>query len=267
MNKSEFNRLLERSIAFTHTSLQYLEFEDLAEYELIASNDDLLLLRGYDAEARCRHYHWAANKVDKLLAQLPDDETFLLTFVPPAWVPALQAVGLTIRSQWHDYFRADLADVDASTIDVADLLSLDEVEAAASVTQACRGQSRGFTGQTADWFRQWLTGDGTVQTPAVITHRGSDGDIVGIVCTGLYGQNSEKGAVVWIREVALTPAHQGQGIGRRLVAQALSFGKAHGAGRAFLAVDERNLGAIHLYESMDFVASEEPGEINMMKET
>jgi ribosomal protein S18 acetylase RimI-like enzyme len=32
-------------------------------------------------------------------------------------------------------------------------------------------------------------------------------------------------------------------------------------------VDERNLGAIHLYESMGFIASEEPGEINMLKES
>jgi ribosomal protein S18 acetylase RimI-like enzyme len=31
-------------------------------------------------------------------------------------------------------------------------------------------------------------------------------------------------------------------------------------------VDEDNVGAIHLYESLGFVASEEKGEINMMKE-
>ena len=93
-----------------------------------------------------------------------------------------------------------------------------------------------------------------------------DNEIAGIVCTGTYGHESKDGAVVWIREVAVKPKYQGQGIGRILVSQALQYGKQCGASRAFLAVDEENSGAIHLYESLGFVASKEAGEINMIKE-
>lgn len=265
MNKTEFNRLMDRAGTFPHSSLQYVEFEDVEKYEVILANDDILLLRGYDTEANCWHYHWAANSVDPLLALLPDDEPFLLTFVPRNWAPALKSAGLEIRSQWHDYFRPSLEDIEAGAVDGANFLSMDEVDAASAVTQACKGQSRGFTGQTTDWFRRWLAGDEMVKFPAVLTHRLPDGEIAGVLCTGVYGQESDKGAVVWIREVAVTPAYQGQGIGRALIAQALAYGKKRGATRAFLAVDERNLGAIHLYESIGFAASEEPGEINMIK--
>ncbi len=124
----------------------------------------------------------------------------------------------------------------------------------------------GISGQTAEWLESWLHGDENVKDPAVLVYRLPDGKIAGILCTGTYNHESKDGAVVWIREVAVKPGNQGQGIGRKLVSQALRYGKRCGATRAFLAVDEENSGAIHLYESLGFVASREPGEINMMKE-
>jgi ribosomal protein S18 acetylase RimI-like enzyme len=105
-----------------------------------------------------------------------------------------------------------------------------------------------------------------VSDAAILGYRSEDGELVGVLCTGLYGQEDQQGGVVWIKEVAVAPGHQGQGIGRQLITQALHYGKCHGAQKAFLAVDEDNVGAIHLYESLGFVASEEKGEINMMKE-
>lgn len=265
MDRAEFERLTDQAETFAHSSMQYIEFDDVADYDVILVNEDVILLRGYDAEAQCQHYHWAADNVDKLLPLLPSEEAFLLTFVPEEWVPALESAGLEIRSRWHDYFRADLDDVERVSAGEFDFLSSDEIEAASEVTLQCRGQSRGFTGQSPDWFRQWLSGDELVKAPAVLVHRLADGEIAGVLCTGVYGQENEDGAIVWIREVAVKPAHQGRGIGRALIAQALAYGKQHGAARAFLAVDERNLGAIHLYETMGFVASEEAGEINMIK--
>ena len=246
--------------------MQYIDFEDLAGYQFETANDDIILLLGYDNEAKYWQYHWAANSAEKLIPLLTCPEPFLLTFVPNEWVPELESAGLKVRNKWHDYFRANLEDIEHISDDKLDFLSMDEVDEASALTMQCRGQTRGFTGQTAEWFQQYLQGNEDLKDPAVLVHRMPDDEIAGLVCTGTYGHESKDGAVVWIREVAVKPEYQGQGIGRRLVSQALQYGKRCGASRAFLAVDEENLGAIHLYESLGFLASKEAGEINMVKE-
>jgi ribosomal protein S18 acetylase RimI-like enzyme len=265
MEKSEFERIMERAGKFAHSSMQYLDFEDLADYKPETSNEDLILLLGYDKEAKCQQYHWAADSADKLIPQLTCQEPFLLTFVPEAWVPELEAAGLRVRNKWHDYFRPNLDDIRDISESELDYLSVDEVNTASALTLQCRGQTRGFTGQTPAWFAQYLRGDGSVKNPAVLVYRLPNGEIAGLVCTGTYGHDEEKGAIVWVREVAVSPQHQNRGIGRRLVSLALQYGKRCGASKAFLAVDEENTGAIHLYESLGFVASKDNSEINMIK--
>lgn len=264
MDRAEFDRIKAHAADFTQSSFQYAEFEELTDYWLLAEDDGLILLRGYNNEAHTDQCLWAANSVDNLITSLPARSPFLLTFVPRAWVPALEAAGLTIRNIWHDYFRPDLDDIPENPDTEFEILSPDEIDAASEITLECRGQSRGFTGQTPDWLRQWLSGSDGILNPAILGYR-MNGELIGIVCTGLYGGEHEKGPIVWVREVAVKPIHQGKGVGLRLVIQALQYGKRHGARKAFLAVDEENLGAIHLYESLGFIASKEEGEINMVK--
>ena len=266
MEKEGFQRIKVLAGSFSHSSMQYLDFEEVADYRVESANEEIVLLLGYDTEANIWQYHWAADSVEKLIPLLISQVPFLLTFVPEEWVSKLESAGLKVRNQWHDYFRPSLDDIEAISDDESDFLSIDEVNEAAAVTQLCREQTRGFTGQTSEWLESWLHGDENVKDPAVLVYRLPDGKIAGILCTGTYGHDSKEGPVVWIREVAVKPGYQGQGIGRKLVSQALQYGKRCGATRAFLAVDEENTGAIHLYESLGFVASAEPGEINMMKE-
>jgi len=131
---------------------------------------------------------------------------------------------------------------------------------------SCCGKSRGFTGQTPHWVKSWIAReDDSIQNQAILIHRNDSNDIVGIVCVGTYGHESENGAIVWIREVAIMPEYQNQGIGRKLLKQALSCGKKYGAKKAFLAVDECNTSAIHLYKSFGFKPSEEDSQIDMIK--
>lgn len=204
--------------------------------------------------------------MDRVIPLLTCQEPFLLTFVPAAWISELETAGLKIRNKWHNYFRAILDVIKDIPEDAFDFLSTNEVDKASALTLQCRGQTRGFTGQTAGWIESWLSENDNVKNPAILVHRLPDGEIAGLLCTGMYGHDSKEGLMVWIREVAVRPDYQGQGIGRKLVTQALQYGKRCGASRAFLAVNEENLGAIHLYESLGFVASEEHDEINMMKE-
>ncbi|QRN82935.1 GNAT family N-acetyltransferase [Chloroflexota bacterium] len=265
MDKAEFTRIKQQAEKFTHSSFFYAEFEELNDCALIADNDELILVQGENHENRSQQYLWAADSVDMLIPALAEEGPYLLTFVPRAWVSTLNAAGLKVRSIWHDYFRPNLDDIEEHPNIAFDFLSADETDAASEITLECRRQSRGFTGQTPDWLRQWLTNNDAVTHPAILTYRLPDGELAGILCTGLYGQDQKNGPIIWIREVAVRPAHQGKGIGRHLLTQALQYGKHHGARKAFLAVDEENTSAIHLYESMGFVASEEEGEINMVK--
>jgi len=264
VDEAEFNRIKDHAADFAHSAFQYAEYEELTDYQLVMESDALIFLRGHNNQSHTDQYLWAANSVDPLAAALPAEGPYLLTFIPPSWVQALEAAGLTIRNIWHDYFRPSLEDIHEEPDTACHFLSQEHIREAAEITQQCRGQSRGFTGQTAAWFARWLSEADSILAPAVLGYRIPDGVLAGVVCTGLYGKGQEGGPIVWIREVAVSPTHQGQGIGRHLVSQALLYGKQQGAHKAFLAVDEENLGAIHLYESLGFIASEEPGEINMI---
>lgn len=58
-----------------------------------------------------------------------------------------------------------------------------------------------------------------------------------------------------ILNLAVAPEARRKGVARRLVGEALAWGKSLGARRAFLEVRESNRGAIRLYESLGFVAA------------
>ena len=63
----------------------------------------------------------------------------------------------------------------------------------------------------------------------------------------------------------MLPSAQGKGIGRELTLAALRWGREHGAGMSFLAVDRENRSAIHLYESIGYRLDEDRGQINLVK--
>ncbi|MCK5128400.1 MAG: GNAT family N-acetyltransferase [Clostridiales bacterium] len=135
---------------------------------------------------------------------------------------------------------------------------------------ACKGQSRGFMGQTIEWIADWISGENgeadriNMSGSTILTHS-VEGEIVGIVCIGIYGHESEKGAVLWVGDLAVHPDFQRRGIAAKLMKQGLCYGKENGAKRAFLMADDTNAGAIHLYEKMGFVGNENEYEINMVK--
>ena len=58
--------------------------------------------------------------------------------------------------------------------------------------------------------------------------------------------------------------YQGQGIGRKLLKLALCYGNQQGARRSFLAADDLNHSAIHLYMSMGYTPNLDEEQIDMM---
>ena len=283
MKRQEFEQIKENAEQFSYTSLAYTEYEEVSEYEVLAQNADVLLLGGENKEARSYEIHWAANTPEALIASVKPRKEGLITFIPKEWVAAMEASGFQIRNAWHDYFADELTAACEENTAAYEFLTPAECELASEITQSCRNQSRGFTGQTKEWFLHWIGSENEdARHASVLVYRVADersdngisehemlaeekveaGKMVGVLCVGIYGEGADK--TLWIREVAVLPEYQNQGIARKLLKQAFAYGIEYGATKAFLAADEQNAGAIHLYQSMGFVASTEEAQIDMV---
>lgn len=264
MKKSDFEAIQENINKYQHTSLTYTDYDDVCQYEMINNTEQLILLCGYNNTAREYEYCWAANKAEDVIRQIEREKCFI-TFIPKEWIEAFENAGFSVRNIWHDYFKPTLSDINDV---VSNAIALKETECmeASGVTLSCRNQSRGFTGETEKFLKDWLSNrDEDYRHNTIFVEKNDLGDIVGLVCTTTYAHNSEKGAIAWIREVCVRPEYQNRGIARKLIMQALSHGKKYGAKRAFLAADEMNDNAIHLYKSIGFEPSQEEGQIDMIR--
>ncbi len=264
MKEEAFIKVKEALGNYPHHSLTYTEFEDIADYELLIETEELILIGGFNREADSRHYHWAAESPQKVIEATRMEHNFYLEFIPEEWVDTFTQAGYLVRDKFRDYTKPDLSDIN-NEHSHTEFLQVDESLKAAEVTMSCKGQSRGFTGQTHEWIEEWLTKTEDIIHKAVVLERNDEKEIVGVCFTGVYGINSQKGPVAWIREVAVHPDYQSKGIGRRLIKQALSHCKSHGAVRAFLAADECNVNAIHLYKSLGFQPDADT-QIDIMRE-
>jgi len=85
--------------------------------------------------------------------------------------------------------------------------------------------------------------------------------IAGFCSVSIYGE----GTTLWIRMLGVDPKYQGQGIGKKLMEQAIKYGIQNGAEKGFLAADLLNANAIGLYKKYDFHAKDAEGELQMVK--
>lgn len=268
MKEEDFLRVKQELDHFQYNSMIYVDYEEISGYEILYENENLILIYGYNVESKKNQYYWACNTAEDLINGIDSrKQNVLLNFIPDVWVDNLRKAGFEVYAVWNDYWRPDLNNIQHS--EEPEFLTEDECEAASEVTLSCQYQSRGFSGQTTEWFRQWIRSDGpaaNVDTKncAVLVHK-FNGKIVGIVCTGTYSHDSSKGPIVWIRAAAVRPEYQRKGIARKLISQALFYGKKLGAARAFLAADECNVHAIHMYESLGFCAKKDEAEIVMAR--
>ncbi|MDF2872056.1 MAG: hypothetical protein K0R05_3631 [Anaerocolumna sp.] len=264
MKEEAFIKVKESLGNYLHNSLEYTEFDDIADYELLIETEELILISGFNCEADSRHYHWAAVSPQRVIEAIGEERNFYMEFIPEEWVDTFTQAGYIVRDKFRDYLKEDLLDIN-NEHSHAEFLQVEDSLKAAEVTMSCKGQSRGFTGQTQGWIEEWLTKTEDIVHKEIVIERNEQKEIVGVCFTGVYGINSQKGPVAWIREVAVNPDYQNKGIGRRLIKQALSHGKSHGAVRAFLAADECNVNAIHLYKSLGFQPDADT-QIDIMRE-
>lgn len=269
MENEHFCNIKSKLDSFKFSSMNYIEYEDICNYEVQLENDNIILLYGFNPEAKLNEYHWATNKLKDFIACLYDKNDFLITFIPNEWVAKLEKLGFIIRNAWHDYFMNSLDNINIS--DEFDFLTIDRCNEASEITILCKNQSRGFTGQTTEWMKDWINNNEEIanstgiRNKAVLIEKNINDEIIAILCVATYAHESVKGPIVWIREVAVNPSYQNKGTGRKLIMKALSYGKNHNATRAFLSADECNNSGIHLYTSIGFLPSDEKSQIDMLK--
>lgn len=266
MLEIKFNEIKSNLNTFKFTSLEYSEYEEVKHFELINNDEGLILLYGYDIEGKNYEWHWACSESEELIkALIKRNEKEKITFVPKEWAQDLKSIGFDYYGVWIEYFAQNINVKEG----ISEINYLDETKAkeASEVMVACKGVSRGFSGQTPEWVVGWINksekyvGD-NIDNPKMIYEMVGD-SIAGVIAVGVYGEKEKR--TLWIRELAVHPDFQNRGVGKILMEKAFNYGVENKAKASFLMVDEFNIPGIKLYEKMGFVKTEFEGQIDMMR--
>lgn len=262
------NDLADKIKGYKYTSLNYADLDEIsASFTYIDTDDSLFLYRVEDEKAGIE---WAANSKESFFVGLAKSidliskehtvKKIYLEFIPENYVPEMEKLGFAIASEFLDFWIDKLEAINLKRQDslVIRRIKADEYQAAFLVTKLCEGCSRGFRGESAEWIKEWNESENSSVFAAE-----KNNEIVGVCFVNLYGFDSEKGTVLWIREVAVKPDYQSQKIGLNLMAHAINWGIENGAARSFLACDTDNAKGIKLYEGLGYKRKSNRGQINM----
>lgn len=132
---------------------------------------------------------------------------------------------------------------------------------AADVAQLCQLLALLFTQEadfTPDAERQACGLRLIVKQPDVgCVYCAADGDsIVGMVSILFTVSTAEGSRAAWLEDMVVHPSRRGQGIGERLLHEAISGARAAGCSRVTLLTDATNSAAMWLYMRTGFVRSQ-----------
>ena len=236
--------------------MNYIDYDDCKNSDILFDCDDLILL--YDNSKAPAMLFFAADDFEALIKIIADiSGKQRLHFVPREFATQLNNLGFVEWGEYIDFWNIDLINTAArfAAVGKTEFLSKDECEQASIVSRKCKLQSRGFEGESAEWFSEWLNEN------KVIVSR-IDSKVAGFCCVSIYNE----GTTLWIREIAVDPEHQGKGSGKKMIEQAIKYGIENGAVKGFLAADILNKNAINLYNKYDFHAKNTDSELQMIKE-
>lgn len=256
---------------YKYTSLEYIDEDDIKDAKLIYQDETSILL--YKELDETIQLFWATDSKEGFMTGLNSLEILIaenrisgkkiyIKFIPEEFISCLEKKDFRVIAEFVDFWNRDIETISIDQYDTSNIRRLkeDEYSVAGQVTRNCIGYSREFTGEDDEWIKEWNEADNSCIFVAEM-----EGKIAGVCCVNLYGFESDKGTVLWIREVAVDPQYQGEGIGRSLLTYAIKWGKQNGAKRSFLACDVENHRGINLYESLGYVRAEGRGEIRMEK--
>ena len=227
------------------------------------SNHCLLLSVAEESRA---HLCWACDSdielVKAIQAYIDGNQkgSAYIEFIPKGFSSSLESIGFVEHSEFIDYWLHDLkptkkvhgkgsAEIHKAT--VSDFCAI------SSITKQCASQSRGFTVETPESLKEWNRG---AHNHIVVAF--SDSQILGHALLSLYGFDSPKGTVFWMRELAVKPESQRQGVGRSILVHAINWGCRKGATRSFLHCDSKNYASSQLCEDYGYRRTCNHGQIN-----
>lgn len=267
VTKADLDALKNKAETYQHNAFMYRQMEDFIDYQILEESERLLALFGYNEENHLSEIVWAANDLEALLPWVERHASALMSFIPKAWHQPLLDAGCKEYGVLRDYWCQNLEPFKAKRI--LTYASMDDTMEISSVTIDCLLESREFHGETEAMVQAWLLGkepnlnDVHGKDAAILIDR-DHGKIRGVVFVACYGHESPKGPVLWLREIAVKRSYQGQGIGRKLLIDALHYGTLHGCTRSFLCADDLNKNAIGLYQSLGYVPDMNDQQIDLV---
>lgn len=263
--------LIDKGREYKYTSLQYVDADDMKNAKILIDEDMYIFL--YEELEDKIKLSWAAESKEDFFKGLEKAQGLIfdsgvtqkkiyMEFIPEGFIEELKKLEFNIVAEFVDFWNEDilnLLDNQCGTFNIRRLKD-NENNIAAQITKSCMGYSRGFIGEDEEWIEEWNNSDNSCIFVAE-----KQGEIIGISCINLYGFESSKGIILWIREIAVLPSYQGQGVGSELLTYSIKWGKENGAKRSFLACDIENYRGINLYERLGYVRTDGRGQINMEK--
>lgn len=258
-----FNNIILKSKKFKYSSMEYVEYEELKYCDLILNNEDIIMLVGKSYYEEHVQIYFASNTVEGLLNSIKKlSQKAYVEFIPQEYITQFKDNKFSIVSEFVDFFNEDIKNTYIGSVDYCNIVlaNKNDSEEVSKLLMECQWQSRGFRGETTESINEWLDSE---YGEIILVKK--DEVIIGVCLVSLYGFDSEKGTILWVREVAVKPRFQGNGYGNTLVEQALCYGIHNKAVRSFLAADVQNSKAICLYKKYGFNRNADRGQINMLE--
>jgi len=190
-----FNAITEKAKKYKYSSMAYIDFDDCKNAEVLLDCDDLILM--HDNSRVPSMLYFATDDFEALVKRIADMTGKLrLHFVPREFATLLSEIGFIEWGEYVDFFNTDLSKMvmGLNNLDEAEYLGVDDCDEVSTISKKCMLQSRGFEGETPEWFAQWLN-----ENKVIIQRR--DFAIAGYCCVSIYNE----GTTLWIREIAVDP--------------------------------------------------------------
>ncbi len=262
-----FQSVKQRADQYAFSSFTHLTRADVTDCVPVMKNDRVFMMMNKTDKPEKRIVYWAANDGIALTEALIGlNQPVRVSFVPEAWKALFQRHGFEEEAVLKEYWLQDLERF-RDLPQTCSRVGFKEIDEISRISKACKGLSRGFTGEEPEFFSGWIKGSNpnvldVGASEAAIIGRKQNNHLLGFACVAIYGEKKKE--TLWIREIAVEPAEQHQGHGLSLMESALKYGCDHQARRAFLMVDAQNQPALSLYEKVGFCCQGDETEISMV---
>lgn len=270
MEEKKLNNIINKAKKFKYSSLEYVDPGEISKPIIsIDNNKCLFLYSKVDEKAKV---DWATNSRESFFDGLKETMNLIsqdrtvkkvdIEFIPEQYISEMEDLGFIIISEWVDFWNDNLTTICLEQSDslIIRRIKENEYQIASEITRSCKDYSRGFKGESLEWTKEWNESENSCIFIAEMNN-----EVIGICCVSLYGFESEKGVILWLREVAVNPNYHSKKIGLNLIVHGINWGKRNGAVRSFLACDAENRKAIKLYQGLGYERETKRGQINMGK--